>query len=97
MGYMNAIQQIEAAVRAEFPQATLKVDPPKNIETGFWFLDITDGAKTVIVECRPGKGFGASFAGAEGTDLEIGYGEGPQQFHEDQDIAMQAIRKLLNG
>jgi hypothetical protein len=94
---MNPVEQIEAAVRAEFPQATLKVDPPKNIETGYWFLDITDGAKTVIVEWRPNIGFGVSFAGEEGTDLEIVYGEGPQQFHEDQEIAVQAIRTLLNG
>jgi hypothetical protein len=63
----------------------------------FWFLNIADGAKKVIVEWRPTIGFGVSFAGKEGTYQEIVYGEGSQQFHEDQEVAIQAIRKLLNG
>jgi len=93
---MNAIQQLEAAVRTDFPNASFNTDPPQNSETGYWHLDITNGDNRVFVEWRPNHGFGVSFDGEEGTNREIGFGEGPQHFFEDQGKALEEIHKMLN-
>ncbi len=93
---MNAIQQIEAEIRADFPNAKCEIEPPLHLDTGYWHLDITNGPNTVFVLWNLNQGFGVSYDGKEGTDREIGFGEGPQKVFGDQAKALEEIRKMLN-
>ncbi len=94
---MNAIEQIKAAIHAEFPGIKIEIDTPLHVENGgTWFLDIIHGEKIVCVEWRPNQGFGVS-QWEKGTEMDIGYGEGPDQFYADQAVTIQAVRNILGG
>jgi hypothetical protein len=88
----NPIERLEESVAILLPGAKASLDRPKNLESGHWWLDISESGRHAVVEWRPGKGFGVSLLGKND-----GYGEGPDEaFTESQeDDVLKRIFALL--
>ena len=73
------------------PQSKVTVDAPSRSD-GAWFLDARLRRKAVVVEYRPGKGFGVSTPGSGGL------GEGPDEILPDAGAAAgRAVQLLRTG
>lgn len=84
----NPLQQIEKAVLDRFPKAELSLDRAET-ESGSWFLDVTLGDYSLVVEWRPQVGIGVT------SNPEAGYGEGPEEVYQDPTEAQERVLKLL--
>lgn len=85
---MNPLECLRERLAARFPDAQLDLDPAET-ETGSWFLDATLKGYALVVEWRPGRGFGIS------TPSPDDYGQGPDEVYEDADAAFQRTKALL--
>ena len=83
------IEQMEDRLRERLPSLVSSVDRPDNQEAGHWFLDCSLNEHPVIVEWRPGRGFGIS------ARSNIVFGEGPDEVYESLDEAFERVLILL--
>lgn len=83
------LKQLIDKVNEALPGVTVRVDAPGQSD-GHWFVDLTLGGHEVVVEWRPKRGFGVS-----SPALEAGYGEGPEEVHEDAKQAAARVIELL--
>ena len=84
---MNPIERIEQALRSQFPNAELDLDPAATA-TGSWFLDARLAGYQVVVEWRPDRGFGVS-------SPELSYGESADEYFTDEAAAIPRVVYLL--
>ncbi len=80
------VEALVGAIRRDLPHAVVDVDAPSDLG-GRWFIDVVVGGTRVVIEFRPGSGFGLSI-GVSGA-----YGEGPDEVFEDE----RAIVERLAG
>jgi Helix-turn-helix domain len=84
----NPIESLRERLSHRFPGASLTVDAPA-VETGSWFMDATLQGYALVIEWRPGRGFGLS------TPTEGDAFLGPDEVYEDVDSAFERARALL--
>jgi len=91
---MNRMDEILEELRARLPKVKAELDPPAN-PAAPWFLDARLGGHALVVEWRPGVGFGISSVADGAPDS---YGDGaPDEFVADADDALERIVELLAG
>ena len=90
---MTPSKRIDILVRLlkkRIPKVSVSVDKPSR-PTGNWFLDVKSGDRTFAVEFRPSLGFGLSSIPAGG------FGEGPDEFVDDEASAAARIASLVRS
>jgi len=93
---MNELRTLCRVLKRELPEAAvLKLDLPAQSDQGGW-LDIEYGGKWVVVEWRPGTGFGVSLAEGLEEDPAKGLFEGPDEVLENLEETQQRILSLLH-
>jgi DNA-binding transcriptional regulator YiaG len=85
---MNDVERLRERLAARFPGAALAIDKAET-ETGSWFLDARLNGYDLVIDWRPGRGFGLS------TPADAVYGQGPDEVHEDADAAYERAKALL--
>lgn len=85
---MNEIECLRDLLADRFPTASVSLDPP-DVPTGNWWLDVELDGHHVVVEFRPGKGFGIS------TPTADDYGVGPDEIYERATTAYERVKELL--
>lgn len=85
---MNEIQHLRDRLQQRFPTALLGIDAPDK-PLGHWWLDASLDGHEVVVEWRPGRGFGLA------TPTRDDYGVGPDEVYETQDDAFDRLCDLL--
>ena len=85
---MNDIERLQDLLAERFPTATVALDPPEK-PTGNWWLDVVLDGHHVVVEYRPGRGFGIS------TPSVDDYGVGPDEIYDSTTIAYDRVKELL--
>lgn len=89
----SAEKRIENLVRllhARLPDAAVEVDRPARPK-GSWFVDVRAHERSAVIELRPTLGFGVS---STPTD---GFGEGPDEFIEDETVTAERVAGLLRS
>ena len=85
------IESLEKQLRNRFPEATIKVDRPKN-RSGIWYLDVNRGEHPVAIQWKEGAGFGVSSSPAHA------YGEGADEVYPDEEATYgRAVSLFLSG
>ena len=84
----NEMERLRERLAARFPDATLAIDKAET-ETGSWFLDAALKGYDLVVEWRPGRGFGLS------TPADDDFGQKPDEVYEDADAAYERAKALL--
>lgn len=82
------IKSLEQQLRERFPEATISLDAPAN-RAGAWFLDLSHGGHSVVVQWRSVDGFGVS------SSPNHGYGEGADEVYRDEEAAYGRVVSLL--
>ncbi len=85
---MSRIEELMHQIQEQVPSAELELDRPKQ-PSGRWWLDVRLGKRAVNVEWRPSVGFGVSSVPSSG------YGEGPHEFYDSVDGAVDRIVQVL--
>ncbi|HEX8391438.1 MAG TPA: hypothetical protein VF665_03685 [Longimicrobium sp.] len=85
---MNVMEQLCARIRARFPSASTTLENPVS-DTGSWWLDSTLEGHHVVIEWRPGVGFGVS------APFKDDYGEGADEVYQTADEACERLSELL--
>jgi hypothetical protein len=86
---MNDLQYLCELLTARAPEAEIAIDEPLT-PAGAWFADVSRHGQRVIVEWRPGRGFGVSQGGG-------GYGEGPDAVVATAREALELVLKLIDA
>jgi hypothetical protein len=89
---MNDIQSLIEILQAQDPDLRLELDRPENPRAPWW-LDIMRGDRRVVVEWRPGRGFGVSLT--DRSDPLSGLFSGPDEVFEDLEAAAHHVLELL--
>lgn len=90
---MNEIELLGEQVVDRFKSVDVRFDPPSN-PNGHWFMDVRLEDKHVVVEWRPGQGFGVS--DITDPDDQV-YGQGPDRTHPDAESALQSIAEMFGS
>ena len=85
---MNEIEQLRDLLAEQFPEALLSIDPPE-MPSAAWWLDIGLNGSSLMVEWRPGLGFGISTP--KGDD----FGSGPDELYPGRHEAFARAKELL--
>ena len=90
---MNDLQRLAQAVLREFPDAELKIERNQKSE----WLDVEHEGLWVVVEWRPGTGFGVSMNEIAPDDPTKGLFEGPDDVFPDWSRAKDHVLYLLHS
>lgn len=82
------MERFAVALAAGLPRAKLSLDRPER-GGGSWWLDATLGTRAVTIEWKPSMGFGVSSLPSEG------FGDGPDEFFDDEKSALARVAHLL--
>lgn len=82
------IQELAARIKQRFPDATLSLDSPTDPE-GPWFLDVSHGDYSLVIEWRANLGLGLS------SPEDDSFGEGPDEVYPNVDFAWERVRHLI--
>jgi len=85
---MNDVERLRERIGQRFPSAATKMDPAETA-SGSWWLDVEMQGRFLVVEWRPGAGFGISTPSADD------YGVGPDEIYTDGDAVFRRIKSLL--
>ena len=84
------IDNLVRLLKKRVPKASVSVDEPSR-PTGNWFIDVRLGNRTFAVEFQPSLGFGVSSTPSEG------FGEGPDEFLDDEESVVARIASLARS
>lgn len=84
----NDIERLRDMLEERFSEGSYSILRPR-AQTGGWFLDVTLGDYSLVIEWRPRRGFGLS------TPTEGDAFLGPDEVYEDVDSAFERARALL--
>ena len=87
---MNDIELLSNHLSDRFPDASLKIDPAETA-SGSWWLDMELKDHAVVVEWKPGTGFGVS------TPSVDDFGAGADELYLDEHSAFERVKELLLG
>lgn len=90
---MNLIEELKSKIESIFSLSVSKIAPPLNPD-GIWHWDLRGTLNTIVVEWRPGRGFGISTIDPKADPME-GYGEGADEVVPSIEAAMARISHLL--
>lgn len=90
---MNDLQRLAQAVLREFPDADLKIERNQKSE----WLDVEHEGFWVVVEWRPGTGFGVSMNEIAPEDPTKGLFQGPDDVFPDWSRAKDQVLFLLHS
>lgn len=82
------VEYLRELLEERFPDGTYSMLQPRT-ETGGWFLDVTLKGYDLVIEWRPGRGFGLS------TPTDEDFGLGPDEVYEDVQTAFARAKALL--
>lgn len=85
---MNPIERLARTIRAKLPRSKTVLDPGTKPDSSWW-LDVESDGHALVVEWKPGRGFGVS-------SPSEGYGEGPDEVYPDTGMAADRIIELLH-
>lgn len=85
---MNPIEWLASMLSERFSDVHLTLDPSDH-GNGSWWLNVELQDQVVVVEWRPGKGFGVS------SDSDEGYGDGPDEIYQHVDETYNRVTSLL--
>ncbi len=85
---VKTVRMFLELLHRRLPQAKASVDEPAS-EGGTWFLDVSRGGRSVVVQWKPKKGFGVS------VDPHHGLGEGPHEVYADSRSAVDRVADLI--
>lgn len=88
---MNPIEKLQERILRRMPEVNAHLDPAENPK-GPWWLDLRHNGYWVVVEWRPGQGFGLSSTSGEGA-----YGEGPDEVYTKAVDAEARLLELLES
>lgn len=88
---MNPIERMRGELAARFPASAIDLDAPVD-PSGPWSLTAArPGHRPIVVEWRPGRGFGLSTPGADD------YGAGPDEVITSSRMATERIDHLIRS
>ena len=87
LAQINQIEELQYRIQKRLPAVDARLDPPMKLENPWW-LDLALQGHSVVVEWRPGQGFGLSTG-------ESGYGEGPDEVYSRAEEAEARLIELL--
>lgn len=88
---MNALETLQTRLRERFPSLESTLDPGES-GTASWYLDVRLGNHSIVIEWRPGFGFGVT------SGHEASYGAGPdERFDEPDETFRRVVLLLLAG
>jgi DNA-binding transcriptional regulator YiaG len=88
---MNDIQSLKQRISKDLPKARLALEAPHPPRpNAAWWLEIEHGGHEVVVEWKPGRGFGL-------TSPAEGFGEGADEACYDVDAAARRVLELLRN
>jgi hypothetical protein len=87
MGTMNDVEIMERDLRARFPGATVRLDPPSD-PTGTWFIDVRRNQHALTIQWSQDHGFGLSAASGA-------YGEGADEVYSTVTQVEDRVAELL--
>ena len=87
MGTMNDVEIMERDLRARFPGATLRIDPPSD-PAGTWFIDVRSNQHALTIQWSQDHGFGLSAK-------EGGYGERADEVYSTVTQVQDRVAELL--
>ena len=88
---MNPIEEFRDELTRRFPGIAAEIDPPAD-PRGPWYLDVRqEGSPSVVVEWRPGRGFGIS------TPSPDDYGTGPDEVHSNASVALARVDEVIRS
>ena len=90
MGAVNPIAQLAQAVREQFREARVELDPAQKPNAA-WYLDVELQGYTVVVDWQAHRGFGIT------ANPESGYGEGADEVYPKLDAARERLFALLGS
>jgi DNA-binding XRE family transcriptional regulator len=85
---MTTMDRFLHLLQERVPEAKLELDRPEQ-GGGTWWLDVSSGKRALTVEWTPSMGFGVSSLPSEG------FGEGPDEFFDDEAQALARVEHLL--
>jgi DNA-binding XRE family transcriptional regulator len=85
---MPTMDRFIEVLHERLPDATLSLDRPEK-GGGSWWLDASLGDHSLVVEWKPSMGFGVSSLPSEG------FGDGPDEFYDDEEEALGRVKHLL--
>ncbi|HEY0018904.1 MAG TPA: XRE family transcriptional regulator [Longimicrobium sp.] len=84
----NDMERLWKMLEQRFPDGSYSILKPRT-ETGGWFLDVALKGYDLVIEWRPGRGFGLS------TPADDDFGTGPDEVFEDVESAYHRAKALL--
>jgi hypothetical protein len=84
----NDMERLWELLKERFPDAAYSLLKPRT-QTGGWFLDVALNGYDLVIEWRPGRGFGLS------TPSDDDFGLGPDEVYEGVDAAFDRTKALL--
>lgn len=84
----NDVERLCERLKERFPDGAYSILKPR-LETGSSFLDVTLKGYDLVIEWRPGRGFGLSTPAADD------FGQGPDEVYADVDAAYARAKALL--
>jgi hypothetical protein len=87
-----AVVEFLEKVSKTFPTARVEEDPPKDYQTGAWFIDVYQEGLLVVVEWRRDQGFGLTMIrGSED------FGDGHDHVIPSVDAALALMAEMFGG
>lgn len=84
------VDKLVRQLRKRIPGVQVEVDAPSK-GGGSWFIDVSKGKQSLVIEYRPRLGFGIT------STPTGGYGEGPDELAEDADEASRRVVALFRS
>jgi len=84
---MNEVETVERDLRAHFPGATVRIDPPSD-PAGTWFIDVRGNQRELTIQWSHDQGFGLSATPG-------GYGEGADEVYTTVAQVEDRVAELL--
>jgi hypothetical protein len=88
--HMTTMERFMEHLRERVSEAKLELDRPEQ-GGGSWWLDASMGRRALTIEWAPSMGFGVSSLPGEG------FGEGPDEFYDDEEEALARVERLLRS
>lgn len=88
--HKRQVDELVQLLRKGVPGVEVNVDAPSKT-AGSWFIDVSEGQQSLVIEYRPKLGFGIT-----STPMD-GYGEGPDEFRGGAEEAAKRVVDLLRS
>jgi len=88
---MTEYENLKMMLTILFPDCVLREEDPPVEGSHSYYLDVARNGRLVVVEYRPGRGFGITWR------TDVGYGEGHDEIHRALPSALARLIGLLES